>query len=323
MGMNIKTFSLYLLVCGIIFAIAPFFISSYYVYLIALGMVYGIWALSWNVLFNYTGLLSFGHALWFALGAYVVGLTQERLMIMSMECYLGLTLVVSFILSLAVGYLCVRYTQIYFSLLTQGFSMLFYAMLVKFYSFTHGTDGISVRVPALLGMQFTNVESFLRAYYYYILLIFLLCATILWIMMNSPFGKSLQFLRDNSLRARFIGIPVIKYRLWSFVIAGVFGAISGALFAPLNRQVCPELTYWSSNGNVVFMTLLGGFSVFAGSAIGAIIFVFLQNIALTLTIYWQLIAGIVIVVIVYVFPKGLTVSIKDMVVGMYKKVHGR
>ena len=162
-----------------------------------------------------------------------------------------------------VGLLCVRYVKIYFGMLTLAFGMVFYTFLLKFYRLTGGDEGMRVLRPLLLGQEFADLgkTAYLAGpYYYYSLAILAVAAFAMWRIVRSPFGLCLRTIRDNPLKAEALGVSVTRYRWYAFVISGVYGAVGGALLGPPTGNVDPTLAYWTHSGNVVFMTLLGGFS---------------------------------------------------------------
>jgi branched-chain amino acid transport system permease protein len=127
----------------------------------------------------------------------------------------------------------------------------------------------------------------------------------MWVIVHSPFGKALQAIRDNETRAEFIGIRIRRYRLIAFVVSGVFAGVAGALWAPLNGLATPDVLVWTFSGEIVFMAVLGGFNSFIGPIVGAVAFTYLKTYAVGFTVYWQLLLGTVLVVLVLALPKGI------------------
>jgi branched-chain amino acid transport system permease protein len=177
---------------------------------------------------------------------------------------------------------------------------------------TGGTDGIRVAYAklTLLGglVDFIGPGSFQRfvfAYYYYVLGLFALATVIMWVIVHSPFGKALQAIRDNETRASFVGISVRRTRWIAFVISGAFTGLAGTLWVPLNGLTTPDVLYWPFSGEIVFMSVLGGFRTFAGPIVGAVAFNYLKTTAVASTEYWQLLLGVVLVALVLVLPSGI------------------
>jgi branched-chain amino acid transport system permease protein len=284
-------------------------------YLMLTFFGYGVVLLGLNLLFGYAGLLSFGHSLFFATGAYTVAFLTSRFSFFYMEIILGVAIVAAGILAALIGAVCVRYIKIYFAMLTLAFGMLLYSFLLKFYHLTGGDEGMRVLRPFLLGMNFSAVpkmQFLLGVYYYYALAVLILAAWAMWRIISSPFGLSLMAIRDNSEKATYLGIDVKRYRWYAFIISGAYAAIGGALVAPVVGQVDPTLTYWTHSGTLVFMTLLGGFTTFLGPMLGGVIYIFLQDTVMSLIPYWRFIFGAMLAFIVIVAPGGVAGVISSL-----------
>ena len=296
----------------VVLALLPRFVDLYQTELLIYGLTFAIAALGFNLLLGYTGLLSFGHSAYFGMGAYTVAFIVRDLHVQSMElCILG-GLSSTLVISALFGYVCVRHTRIFFGILTLALSQVLWSLAFKFFWVTGGTDGI--RVPrtsiTLLGglIDFKGpgaYQKFVYSYYYYVLVLFVVAAAIMWVIVHSPFGKALQAIRDNETRASFVGIRVRRYRWIAFVISGCFTGLAGALWVPLNGLTTPEILYWPFSGEIVFMTVLGGFRTFTGPIVGAIAFNYLKVYAVASSQYWQLVLGCVLVVLVMVLPTGI------------------
>jgi branched-chain amino acid transport system permease protein len=177
---------------------------------------------------------------------------------------------------------------------------------------TGGTDGIRVPragITLLAGLiDFKgsgSYQKFVYSYYYYVLALFALAAALMWVIVHSPFGKALQAIRDNEVRASFVGIRVRRYRWIAFVISGCFTGLAGVLWVPLNGLTTPDILYWPFSGEIVFMTVLGGFRTFTGPIVGAIAFNYLKVYAVASSQYWQLVLGSVLVILVMALPAGI------------------
>jgi branched-chain amino acid transport system permease protein len=286
---------------------APLVIDPFQTLTLTYGLIAAIGALGFNLLLGYTGLLSFGHSAFFGGGAYTVAFMVKYLKIASMELFLAGSVIASAILSLLFGYVCVRYTRIFFGILTLALSQVLWSLAFKFFWVTGGTDGLRVPTPTLVWMAPTDdkMEFLVHQYYYYVLAVFAVCVALMWVIVHSPFGKALQAIRDNETRAEFIGIRIRRYRLIAFVISGVFTGVAGALWAPLNGLASPDILVWTFSGEIVFMTVLGGFRTFVGPIVGAIAFTYLKTYAVGFTVYWQLLLGTVLVVLVLALPTGI------------------
>jgi branched-chain amino acid transport system permease protein len=295
----------------------PQAIDPYHTILLAYGLVMGIAALGFNLLLGYTGLLSFGHSAYFGVGAYAVALLFKYLHVRSMELYLLGAILASLLVSALFGFVCVRYTRIFFGILTLALSQVLWSLAFKFYPITGGTDGLRVPTPTLLGLPIDTAGDkilFLaRNYYYYVLGFFLACVAVMWVIVNSPFGKALQAIRDNETRAEFVGIHIRRYRFVAFLVSGVFTGIAGALWVPLNGLTTPDILYWPFSGEIVFMTVLGGFRTFSGPIVGAVVFNYLKTSAVGFTTYWQALLGAILVFLVLALPAGVVGTVVQLV----------
>jgi branched-chain amino acid transport system permease protein len=295
-------------IAAVVLALAPLVLDQYQTILLAYGLVMAIGALGFNLLLGYTGLLSFGHSAYFGTGAYAVALMVKYLRWTSMEAFLVGAVVACVLVAAIFGVVCVRYTRIFFGILTLALSQVLWSLAFKFFWVTGGTDGLRVPTPVLLGLSSGKEDkiAFLsHAYYWYVLGVFLVCVACMWVIVHSPFGKALQAIRDNELRARFIGIQVWRYRWVAFLISGIFTGVAGALWVPLNGLTTPEILHWTFSGEMVFMTVLGGFRSFVGPIVGAVVFNYLKSWVVGVTVYWQLMLGGILVVLVLSLPTGI------------------
>jgi branched-chain amino acid transport system permease protein len=296
----------------ILLALLPWLVDLYQTELLIYGLTFAIAALGFNLLLGYTGLLSFGHSAYFGVGAYTVAFIVRDLGVQSMElCILG-GLLSTLLISALFGYVCVRHTRIFFSILALALSQVLWSLAFKFFWVTGGTDGIRVprnRLSLLAGLvDFQGsgaYQRFVYSYYYYVLVFFVVAVALMWVIVHSPFGKALQAIRDNETRARFVGIPVRRYRWIAFVISGTFTGLAGVLWVPLNGLTTPDILYWPFSGEIVFMTVLGGFRTFTGPIFGAVAFNYLKVYAVASSQYWQLVLGVVLVILVLVLPAGI------------------
>jgi branched-chain amino acid transport system permease protein len=299
---------------AVVLLVLPSLIEPYQSILLAYGLAMAIAVLGFNLLLGYTGLLSFGHSAYFGVGAYAVAFMVKYLHVQSMELFLLGAIAATILVTALFGYVCVRYTKIFFSILTLALSQVLWSLAFKFFWVTGGTDGLRVPTPKLLGVVTGESEDkiyFLaHGYYYYVLAVFILCVALMWLIVHSPFGKALQAIRDNETRARFIGIRIRRYRFVAFLVSGVFTGIAGALWVPLNGLTTPDILYWPFSGEIVFMAVLGGFRNFTGPIVGAVVFNYLKTYAVGFTVYWQAFMGVILVILVMVLPTGLVGTAK-------------
>jgi branched-chain amino acid transport system permease protein len=299
-----------LALAGVLAAVAavPFSGRDYYATLMLPFFAYSVALLGLNLLFGTTGLLSFGHALFVAVGGYTAAFLASALQIRSLEAMLLAAVTVAAIVALPVGWLCVRYVKIYFGMLTLAFGMLFYSFLYKFYALTGGDEGIPIGRPSLLGRGFGELDKttyLIGPYYYYSLALAVVATLVMWRIVRSPLGLSLRAIRENADKAEYVGVRVRRYRFYAFVLAAVFGAAGGVLLVVPTGLAAPPLAYWTHSGNLVFMLLLGGFGHFFGPALGAFVFIFLQDQVMSVTEYWRFVFGAVLAAVVIFLPHGL------------------
>ena len=287
--------------------VLPLLLSPYRLLLMLPFMAYGVILLGLNLLFGYTGLVSFGHALFVGIGAYT-GAFLTHAGIRSLEVIVLAAAILGAVAAALVGLLCVRYVKIYFGMLTLAFGMVFYTFLLKFYRLTGGDEGMQVLRPLLLGLNLDAMPKttyLVGPYYYYCLGVLVVAAAVMWRIVHSPFGLCLRTIRDNPVKAEALGVSVTRYRWYAFVISGVFAAVGGALLGPPTGNVDPTLAYWTHSGSLVFMALLGGFASFFGPVLGAFVFIFLQDAVMSVVPYWRLVFGAILAIIVIFAPGGL------------------
>jgi branched-chain amino acid transport system permease protein len=285
------------MVAAVVLLALPWGVREYNVQLANLFLIGALFALSFNVLFGYTGLLSFGQATFFGVGAYALALLMKKA---------GLSFALAFLLSVpitaltatVIGFFCSRAIEFFFSILTLAFGQLLFVVASKWYTLTAGDDGIqSVLPPPAL--------SSATRYYYFSLAVVALATAALWWIVRSPFGYTLQSIRDNPKRSEAIGIDLRWYRWMAFVVSGVFAGVAGALFTTFNWAVAPTELEWTKSAEPVVMTLLGGPHLFGGPIVGAAIFTFFQFYLGKHTLFWALTMGVVILFVVRFMPGGV------------------
>ncbi len=280
---------------------------------VSYGLIFGIAALGFNLLLGYTGLLSFGHSAFFGTGAYAAAFLVKYWGIRSMEAFIVAGVLASLLVAALIGAVCVRYTRIFFGILALALSQVLWSLAFKLFWVTGGTDGLRVPTPTLLGGIIgdtlgaaTDKTAFLaHRYYYYVLVVFVASTAAMWVIVHSPFGKALQAIRDNEVRAEFVGVQVRRYRYVAFLVSGAFTGLAGALWVPLNGLTTPDVLYWPFSGRIVFMAVLGGFRTFWGPIVGGFVYNYLEVWAVGTTVYWQLVLGVILVALVLAMPTGL------------------
>ena len=292
--------------------IAPVFLSTYWIITLTEILTMSLFAMSFNLLFGYTGLLSFGQAGFFGAGGYFA-----VLMLLhgpqSLWTALAAAMVGSCILAIGIGWLCVRLDEIYFAILTLGFGMMLFTIAHNWRSVTGGSDGLgSFTLPTLSFLHWQISLAHPKHFYYLVLAVAALGVGLLWRVVRSPFGLLLRATRENSNRIDFVGANVRSVRLFAFVIAGALAGLAGALFALFNRIASPEMLHWSFSGKAVLMTILGGSGVLLGPAVGAAVFFVLEHVITMFTTSWMIILGAILVILVLLFPKGVLGSALDV-----------
>jgi branched-chain amino acid transport system permease protein len=264
-----------------------------------------LFAISFNLLFGYTGLLSFGHAAFFSIGSYVTGLVLLHIY-PSIPLAFVTGVVAAAIAAWVIGYFCVRLDEIYFAMLTLAFGMMVHTIIWKWDRLTGGADGlVDIPRPNLNFLLFQVDLSSIASYYYFTLVLVAIALYVLWIIVNSNFGLALRAVRENSERIQFVGINVRRYRLISFVISGFFCGLAGALFGPFLKSITPSIAFWTKSAEPVFMSLLGGTKIFLGPAVGAVIFMYLKEIISGYTELWMIYLGAILIGFVLFLPGGI------------------
>jgi len=289
-------------------AVFPLLAPTYYAGLMIPFFAYAIALLGFNLLFGYGGLLSFGHAMFIGFGAYGTAMMAGVFGVKSFELALAAVVLGSALAAIPIGLLCVRYTGIFFGMLTLAFGMLFHSFLFKFYYVTGGDSGMRIPRMNILGMEFAqyNKITFLTGpFYYYCLALLVIAGFAMWRIVHSPFGLHLRALRENSRKAEYLGVHVRRVRLAAFVISAAFGAAGSAILGFSIGLADTALVYWTQSGQLVFMTVLGGFHHFLGPVIGALAFTFLQDQLQSLTQYWRFVLGAILALLVIGFPAGI------------------
>jgi branched-chain amino acid transport system permease protein len=298
-----------------VLAALPSLLTPYYVTLVLPALAYAIALLGFNLLFGYTGLLSFGHALFVALGAYGAAVLSSKLGLRSFEAILLLSAAVAVAVAIPIALLSVRYVKIFFGILTLAFGMLFHSFLFKFYDLTGGDTGIRVLRPTLLGRAYEELDKtafLVGPFYYYCVVLLALLGYLMWRLVHSSFGLHLVATRENRRKSEYLGVRVRFFRLIAFAISAFYCAIGGAILAVNTGQADPELAYWTHSGELVFMTVLGGFANFFGPIVGAFAFIFLKSELMGLTQYWRFWLGAILVLLVVLFPRGLAGLFEQM-----------
>ena len=269
-------------------------------------LVMALAAMGLNLLLGYTGVLSFGHAAYFGLGAYGAGLTLKYVAASTPLAMLAGTLLGG-IAGTLFGLLLVRRRGVYFAMVTIAFGQVCFYIAYKWDDFTGGYDGLRgfVRAPLDFGLFKIDIAGNGTLFYYFVLVVFGLAVGLQALILKSPFGRTMLAIRENERRARFLGLPVEKHIWLSFSISCFFTALAGTLYALLNNFADPLGLNYIMSGNIVMIAVMGGMRTFWGPLVGAVLFVMLQDYVSSMTTNWMSFVGLVFVLVVLFFPRGL------------------
>jgi len=304
---NIQIYVLVLIATSL--AAIPSLGDPFYNYIASLFMILSMFALSYNILFGYAGLLSFGHAFFYAAGAYTLAIFTRDVYkdpLMGAVAAIGVAL----ILSILIGLLTLRHSRIYFALLTLAFGMLLYALFLKWRDFTGGSDGIAGIVRSGIIIDISNPIT----RYYFIYFSFLLITFLLYRLHRSQLGLLIRSLGANEDFIPFTGHSVFKLRMTAFIISGSVAGFAGAMYALLLGAVTPDLAYWTTSAEPLLATLIGGPQFFLGPILGSLVFIFLTTYAARWADIWQLILGSILIVLIL----GSRGGVLDVVVRLWK-----
>lgn len=301
-GSNLKLFLLPA-VLFVILLFLPAFIPRFYVYILAVIFVTALLAMSLNMVVGHGGLFQFHHGVFYGVGAYAFALMITKAGLPMWFCFIVSPLIAA-IVGLLIGWFCVRLTSLYFGMLQISLGSLIWAIAFRWYSLTSGDDGIH-------GIPVPDFISSTSSAYYFILIFFILCLICMYLIYRSPFGSTLEAIRDNPERCQAVGINVRLHQLMGIVIATFFAGVAGVLFVVLEGSVFPDMLFWVFSLEIFIMCLLGGWFSFAGPILGAAIIVSLRTFVGAYTEYWTLILGIILILLIFFLPEGVWGYILD------------
>lgn len=281
------------------------FADRFTVYLTSRVMILSIFALGYNILFGRTGLLSFGHAAFYAAGAYGLGLFSLHV---SPHPLIGILVGVACacLLSAVIGFFCVRQTEIYFAMLTLAFGMMVFSLIWNMRGVTGGDDGLVGIMRAPISLGIVSIPILKPKYYYFLVLCFFIMSVFLIYRIRlSPFGLVLAGIRENDRRVEFAGVSLKNYRLGAFIISGTFAGLAGALGTLLESNTSPFSAHWSHSAAPVLVSLIGGIQTFTGPLVGSVVFLVLREIIERFTHNWMLWFGLILLVIIMGFRGGI------------------
>ena len=296
-GLIMKETKLALIVAATFFLVLPLFITEGWISLVIEILILSLAATGLNLMLGYAGMVSFGPAGFYAVGSYATALILIKTKLPFVLAFVAGPILTA-LLAVCIGWFCVRLTHVYFALLTLAFSQIIHTIIHGWYSFTKGDDGIvGIPIPDLLASIYN--------FYYFNLLIIAGCIWFLWRITKSPFGKTLQAIRENPQRALSVGINVHRYQLATFVLSSFFLGTAGTLFCTFSKNVFPNYAHWLKSTEMLVVCLLGGINVFWGPVVGSFIYQFLDNLISGYTLYWPLVLGISIILLLLFLRGGV------------------
>ncbi|MGC8659383.1 MAG: branched-chain amino acid ABC transporter permease [Desulfomonilaceae bacterium] len=289
---------LVLVIIGIaVLAACPYFLPRFFTYLLALILVTGLVATSLNIALGFGGMYQFHHAVFYGVGAYTVSLMLMKSGLPSVLCFVTAP-IVSATLALLMGSICVRLSKLYFGMLQLSLGSLVWILVFRWYSFTGGDDGLhGAPLPLSIGS--------VTGSYYFTFVVTVISLTIMYVILNSPFGRILQAIRDNPERSESVGIQVRRHQLVAQVIAGFFAGVAGMLFVTIEGSAFPDLLSWTLSLELLIMCLLGGWFTFLGPMLGAAIIVSLRTMVGAYTEYWTTVLAIILMLLIFFLPEGI------------------
>lgn len=295
-GMRFKSAGFAFAALAVLFLL-PAVLPRYYLYLLSLVLVTGLLATSLNLVLGFGGIYQFHHAVFYGTGAYVFALMLMKTGLPAWLAYVSAPAAAA-LLSLLMGLICIRLSKLYFGMLQISLGSLVWVVVYRWYGFTGGDDGLQgIPVPAAL--------SSTSGAYIFVLAVCLLCLALMYRIVNSPFGRIFQSIRDNPERSAAIGVDVRQHQLIGLVLAGAFAGVAGALFVTVEGSAFPEMLFWTLSLEILVMCLLGGWLTFWGPMLGAAIIVVLRTWVGIYTDYWTLILGVILMLLIYFLPDGV------------------
>ena len=288
---------IWLVAALILMFLLPLILPRFYIYLLSIILLTGLLATSLNLVLGYGGIFQFHHAVFYGVGAYGTALMLTRTELTPWLSFI-VGPVVAAILGLIMGWICIRLSKLYFGMLQISLGSLVWIIIYRWYSFTGGDDGIhGIPLPEIISSQ--------NGSYYFTLIVTLICLFLMYKIIKSPFGSALQGIRDNPVRCEMIGINVKIHQLLALVIAGFFAGVAGSLFVVVDTTVFPDMLFWTLSLEVLIMCLLGGWFTFLGPMLGAAIIIALRTFVSTFTVYWALVLGIIMMLVIFFLPNGV------------------
>jgi len=297
MGPVFRKKNLIIIASVVLLLLFPAILPRFYVYMAAIVLIYGLAATSLNLALGFGGLYQFHHAVFYGVGAYGAALMMMKT---GLSPWLGFIVgpLIAAVLGLVMGLICIRLSKLYFGMLQISLGSLVWAIVYRWYSFTGGDDGLhGIPVPDLISSG--------SAAYYFTLIVTLICTYMTYRILKAPFGSVLQAIRDNTVRSEMIGVNVRRHQLMALVIAAFFAGVAGSLFVAVDTTAFPDMLFWTLSMEMVIMCLLGGWLTFMGPMLGAAVIVALRTLVSTYTVYWALVLGIIMMLVIFFLPEGV------------------
>lgn len=293
---------------GTLGAVTPFF-DDYTQTIITRALVFAIMAMSLDILMGYTGLRSMGHGVYFAFGAYSTAILVTKVKGVGLLTLFSVGLGLSALVAAFLGFLAIRAVGVYFLMITLSFSMVVWGLAYRWHTVTGGDNGIAgILPPSFFGISLQNPIAF----FYFTLGVFLICLGLLYLLVKSPFGKTLVGIREGEARMRMLGYNTWLHKYLAFVISGTFAGISGVLWAMLNRFIAPTDVELVTSVEALLMVALGGPATLVGPAIGAGIIMFLRYWVSTFIERWYLILGATYIITILYAREGILGKIEAL-----------
>ena len=265
-------------------------------------LTFSLLALSLNILLGYTGLVSFGHAAFFAISGYALAAIATHFTPEILVTF-PLAILCAALCALPLGWLSIRLSGFYFLMITFAFAQMVFVAAFRWKWLTGGSDGILVPGPTLFGMPVLQSRE---QFYFFVLALFATCTVGLYLVVTSAFGRTLIGIRENTLRMRALGYNVRRYKLVAFVIAATFGGVAGAMNALFNLFIAPESAHWTQSAMVLVMVLIGGAGYFVGPIVGTTVVLLLQHWLSSHTEYWGLVLGVLFITLITFAREGIS-----------------
>jgi len=310
------------LVGAVLLFVVPAFAGSTLMNIFIRGLIFGLFAMGYDFMYGYSGMVSFGHAALFGVGAYTLAIAFTFFGIQSIWIMVILAIIIAAVYSLIVGFIAIRTREVYFAILTLAFAEVFRILIIQFTDFTGGNDGLTMNlpnweiVPGLLSISVYDTTSF----YYIVVVTVGLVYLFLSRLTKSPMGAVLRGIRENIGRLEYIGIDERRYRIVAFVVSGAVSGLAGALYALDISFIGPSILQPVQSGEVILWTIIGGRATLIGPILGGSLIYFIEDNISNIITWWLIPVGLLFIGVIIVAPDGLAGLIKRGVRGIRDRV---